>query len=149
MRRDAFAKAGVLASERLRGVDLRHLRLYAGWAVAVAILVAYLALAAQVTQVSYELARLQNQQAALQAEQGQLRLREADLHTPAQVEQDAQAAGLQRQAPRGYATYQGTGVDLAAPIGQPAPVDRPLWQDAVASLLGAVGGSRDVLAGDR
>lgn len=149
MRRDAFAKATVLAGERLKGVDLRHLRLYAGWAVAVAILVTYLALTAQVTQASYELARLQNQQAALQAEQGQLRLREADLHTPAQVEQDARAAGLQRQAPRGFATYQATGVDLAAPIGQPATVDRPLWQDAVASLLGAVGGTRDVLAGDR
>ena len=149
MRRDALERASALAGARLRAVDIRHLRLYAGWALAVAVLVAYLALTAQVTQASYDLARLQNRQAELQAEQGQLRLREADLHTPAQVEHDAAQAGLQRQPPRGFATYQGTGVDLAAPIGQPAPTDRPLWEQAVAVVLGAVGGSRDALAGDR
>lgn len=150
MRHDAIERAGFIAADRLRAADSQHLRLYFGVAVVVAVLVSYLVLAAQVTQTSYELARLQNKQAELQAEQGQLRLQEADLHTPAQVEHDAQQAGLQRQPPRGYAGYQASAINIDAPIGQPpSDTDHPLWQDAVASIAGAIGGTRDVFAGDR
>jgi hypothetical protein len=39
-------------------------------------------------------------------------------------------------------------IDLQAPTGAAPVDDQPLWQRAVASLLGAVSGSRDVLAGD-
>ena len=147
--RDVIERAGVRAADRLRAADTRHLRLYFGVAVLVTVLVSYLVIAAHVTQTSYELARLQNRQAELQAEQGQLRLQEADVHTPAQVEHDAQQAGLQRQAPKGYATYQASAINIDAPIGPGSSTDHPLWQDAVASIAGAIGGTRDVFAGDR
>lgn len=149
MRRDVFERASAVAVTRLRAADARHLRVYLTVAAAVAVLVCYLALSAQVTQTSYELARLQNRQAALQAEQGQLRLREADVHTPAQVERDARQSGLQRQPPRGFVTYQASAISLDAPIGDGARVERPRWQEAVAGILGAVNGPRDVLASDR
>jgi hypothetical protein len=147
LHRDVIERAGVRAADRLRAADSRHLRLYLAVAVLVTVLVSYLVLATQVTQTSYELARLQNRQAELQAEQGQLRLLEADAHTPSQVEHDAQQAGLQRQPPRGYATYQGSAINIDAPIGPAPTTNHPLWQDAVASLAGAVGGTRDVFAG--
>ncbi len=150
MRRDAIERAGLLAADRLRAAGDRHFRAYMGMAMVITALVSYLVLAAQVTQTSYELARLQNQQTELLAEQGQLRLQEADAHTPAEVEHDAKQAGLQRQAPRGYATLQASAINLDAAIGPPADAaEHPLWQDAVASILGAAGGTRDVFAGDR
>lgn len=150
MRRDAFERAGLAAAGRLRTASRGHLRAYLGVAVLVGVLVSYLVLAAQVTQTSYELARLQNRQSELVAEQGQLRLQEADAHTPAQVEHDAQQAGLQRRPPRGFAAYQASAINIDAPIGPVASsTDHPLWQDAVASLAGALGGTRDVFAGDR
>ena len=149
MRRDAFERVGQVAAARLGAAEARHLRVYLGVGVAVAVLVAYLVLSAQVTQTSYELARLQNRQAALQAEQSQLRLHEADVHTPAQVERDAQQSGLQRQPPRGFVAYQATGLNLDASIGAPARADRPRWEEAIASIAGTFAGTRDVLAGDR
>lgn len=149
MRRDAIERVSAGAADRLRSADTRHLRLYFGVALVVTVLVSYLVIAAHVTQTSYELARLQNRQAELQAEQGQLRLQEADAHTPAQVEHDAQSAGLQRQPPKGYATYQASAINLDAPIGPNGSTEHPLWQDAVATIAGALGGTRDVFAGDR
>ncbi len=140
-------QAGVATAARLR--TSRHVRLYAGVVLVVTLLVAYLVVAAQVTQASYELARLQNRQAELLAEQAQLRYQEADLHTPAQVERDAQQAGLQRRSPAGYPAYQASAIALDAPIGQP-PADRsPTWQRALASLIGTVSGIRDAAAGER
>jgi uncharacterized protein YfaA (DUF2138 family) len=138
--------AGVRAADQLRASP--HLRLYLGVATLVTVLVAYVVVGSQVTQTSYELARLQNQQAALQAEQGQLRYAEANLRTPAQVQHDAQSAGLQQVPPTKYVGFQPVAIDLQAPTGAGPVDDQPLWQRAVAGLLGAMSGSRDVLAGD-
>ena len=50
--------------------------------------------------------------------------------------------------PTKYVGYQPVAIDLQAPTGS-APVDQqPRWQQAVASVLSAVSGTRDVLAGD-
>ncbi len=150
MRTDAFERTRLAAAGRIRSAGRGHLRAYLAVTALVVVLVSYLVLAAQVTQTSYELARLQNRQSELVAAQGQLRLQEADAHTPAQVEHDAQQAGLQRQAPRGYAAYQASAINVDAPIGPAGgATDHPLWQDAVASIAGAIGGTRDVFAGDR
>ncbi|HEY8643414.1 MAG TPA: hypothetical protein VIO84_11695 [Candidatus Dormibacteraeota bacterium] len=146
MRRDLVEMASLRAADRLRASP--HLRLYLSVATLVTVLVAYVVVGSQVTQTSYELARLQNQQAALQAEQGQLRYAEANLRTPAQVQHDAQSAGLQQVPPTKYVGFQPVAIDLQAPTGAAPVDDQPLWQRAVASLLGAVSGSRDVLAGD-
>lgn len=146
VRRDLVELAGVRAADRLRASP--HLRLYLGVATLVTVLVAYVVVGSQVTQTSYELARLQNQQAALQAEQGQLRYSEANLRTPAQVQHDAQSGGLQQVPPTKYVGYQPVAIDLQAATGAGPVDDQPLWQRAVAGLLGAVSGSRDVLAGD-
>jgi len=146
VRRDLVELASVRAADRLRASP--HLRLYLVVATFVTVLVAYVVVGSQVTQTSYELARLQNQQAQLQAEQGQLRYQEADIRTPAQIQHDAQAAGLRQVPPTKYVGYQPVAIDLQAPTGS-GPVDQqPRWQQAVASVLGAVSGTRDVLAGD-
>jgi len=146
VRRDLVGLAGVRAADSLRASP--HLRLYLAVATLVAVLIAYVVVASQVTQTSYELARLQNKQAELQAEQGQLRYQEADLRTPAQIQHDAQSAGLSQVPPTKYVGYQPVAIDLQAPTGAEPVDDQPLWQRAVASVLGAVSGSRDVLAGD-
>jgi cell division protein FtsL len=146
VRRDLVEMAGVRAADRLRASP--HLRLYLGVLTLMTVLVAYVVVASQVTQTSYELARLQNRQAELQAEQGQLRYQEANLRTPAQVQHDAQSAGLQQVPPTKYVGYQPVAIDLQAPTGAGPVDDQPLWQRAVASVLGALSGSRDVLAGD-
>jgi cell division protein FtsL len=146
VRRDLVEMAGVRAADRLRASA--HLRLYLGVATLVTVLVAYVVVGSQVTQTSYELARLQNRQAELQAEQGQLRYQEANLRTPAQVQHDAQSAGLQQVPPTKYVGYQPVAIDLQASTGAGPVDDQPVWQQAVAGLLGAMSGSRDVLAGD-
>ena len=146
MRRDLVGMAGVRAADRLRASA--HLRLYLGVATLVTVLIAYVVVGSQVTQTSYELARLQNRQAELQAEQGQLRYQEANLRTPAQVQHDASSAGLQQVPPTKYVGFQPVAIDLQAPTGAGPVDDQPVWQQAVAGLLGAMSGSRDVLAGD-
>jgi len=146
VRRDLVELAGVRAADRLRASP--HLRLYLVVATFVTVLVAYVVVASQVTQTSYELARLQNAQSELQAEQGQLRYQEADMRTPAQIQHDAQAAGLRQMPPTKYVGYQPVAIDLQVPTGAGPIDDQPLWQQAMASVLGAVTGSRDVLAGD-
>jgi hypothetical protein len=126
-----------------------QLRSYLAVAGGVLVLVAYLLLAAQVTQTSYDLARLQNRQAELQSEQAQLRLQAADVRTPAQVEHDATSAGMVRRPAAGYPAYQPVAINLDAPTGAPAADSEPVWQRAVASLIGSVSNSREVLASDR
>lgn len=147
MRRELVDRAGTVAAARLRAS--KHARLYCGVAFGVAVLVAYLVLAAQVTQTSYQLAQLQNQQAQLLAEQAQLQYAEADLHTPAEVDHAAQQAGLRQKTASGYLGGQVAAIDLEAPIG-PAPADSvPRWERAVAAILGGVTGTKDVLASTR
>jgi hypothetical protein len=105
--------------------------------------IAYLVVAAQATQSSYELSRLKDQNAQLRAEQDQLRYSMAAQHTPARVEQEAAAAGLQRSNQLKYVSYQPVVVDLSAPLGPDRPVQGPLWKQAIAAVFG---GARDVLA---
>lgn len=118
-------------------------RVYAAAAVVLLLAVAYLVVAAQATQSSYELSRLKDQNGQLQAEQDQLRYNLAATHTPARVEQSAAAAGLQRSNQPRYVRYQPVAVDLNAPTGPERPDEGPLWQRALAAVFG---GARDVLA---
>lgn len=140
---------GIRAVSSVSGRSPRQLGTYAAVVGVVAVALAYLALSAQVTETSYDLARLQNRQTELQADQAQLRYREASLHTPAQVERDAQAGGLDRQPASRYLPYQAVAIDLGAPIGDAAPDTSPAWQRAVAGLIGTVAGTHDVLAAER
>ena len=96
--------ASATAVERLRLNSFGHAYLGAG-AVLIAVLF-YLGLAAQITQASYDIARLQDQQRQLIAEQDQLRYQEVTLHAPAQVQQQAAQSGMQRVVPSGYVTGQ-------------------------------------------
>jgi cell division protein FtsL len=147
MRQELVELAGTAAATRLR--SWKHARLYVGVAVGVALAVAYLFLAAQVTQTSYQLAQLQNQQAQLMAEQAQLQYGEADLRTPAQVDRAAQQAGLRQRTATGYVGGQVAAIDLGAPIGQQPADSQPLWEKAVAAVFGTVTGTKDVLASER
>jgi cell division protein FtsL len=118
-------------------------RVYAAAAVVLLLAIAYLVVAAQATQYSYELSKLKDQNAQLRAEQDQLRYTMAAQHTPARVEQEAAAAGLQRSNQLKYVSNQPVAIDLGAPLG-PEPSQRdPLWQQALAAVFG---GARDVLA---
>jgi len=136
--------ASATAAERLRLNAFGHAYLLIG-AVVVAILV-YLVLAAQVTQSSYQIGQLQDQQRQLIAEQDQLRYQEVTLHAPAQVQQQANQSGMQRVAPATYVAGQPVAIDLTAPIGA-SPVDQtPLWLRAVALVFNTAGGPKDVMA---
>jgi hypothetical protein len=106
----------------------------------------YLGLAAQITQSSYDIARLQGQQSQLIAEQDQLRYQEVTLHAPAQVQQQAAQSGMQRVVPTGYVAGRQVAIDLTAPVGASAGDATPLWARAVAAVINTVGGTRDVLA---
>ena len=139
------AAAGAL-SEKLR-VDVFG-RLYAVAGTVLALLILYVSLAAHLTQTSYEITRLQAQQADLLARQEQLRYTEANLQAPGQVEHDAALAGMQRGTASKYVRYQPVAVDLTARPGDPAPDRTPLWQKGVAALLNGVAGTRDALAFD-
>src|SRR5205807_7874953 len=92
--------ASAAASERLRLNAFGHAYLGVG-AVVIGILF-YLAIAAQITQSSYDITRLQDQQRQLIAEQDQLRYQEVTLHAPVQVQQQAKQSGMQRVAPTTY-----------------------------------------------
>jgi hypothetical protein len=136
--------ASAVAAERLRLNAFGHAYLGAGAAFICVLF--YLALAAQVTQASYDITRLQDQQRQLIAEQDQLRYQEVTLHAPAQVQQQAAQSGMQRSTPNGYVQAQPVAIDLQAPAGATAGDQTPLWERALAALLNRVGGTRDVLA---
>src|SRR5947209_7447098 len=136
--------ASSVAAERLHLNSFGHAYMWFGAAL-IAVLF-YLALAAQVTQSSYDIARLQDQQRQLIAEQDQLRYQEVTLHAPAQVQQQANQSGMQRVAPATYVAGQPVAIDLNAPIGA-SPVDQtPLWLRAVALVFNTAGGPKDVMA---
>jgi hypothetical protein len=139
--------ASSTAAERLRLNSFGHAYLGVG-AVLIAVLF-YLALAAQITQNSYDITRLQDQQRQLIAEQDQLRYQEVTLHAPAQVQQQAAQSGMQRVVPSGYVTGQPVALDLTAPVGANANDSTPLWVRAVAAVVNTVGVTRDVLAASR
>ena len=136
--------ASAVAQERLRVNVFGHAYLGVG-AVLIAVLF-YLAIAAQITQASYDISRLQDQQRQLLAEQDQLRYQEVTLHAPAQVQQHAAQSGMQRVVPSSYVQGQQVAVDLTAPVGASATDVTPLWQRAVVALLNQVAGTRDVMA---
>jgi hypothetical protein len=132
--------ATTAAAQRLR-LSL-FARAYAVAAVLLALAIAYLVVAAQATQNAYVLSQLKDQNARLQAEQQSLRYQSASLHGPAQTAQEASATGMQRTASYVTVTSQPAALDLQKPIGPPAPEDSPVWQRAVAALVG----SRDAAA---
>ena len=136
--------ASSVAREKLRLNSFGHAYLALG-AVLIVVLF-YLAIAAQITQASYDISRLGDQQRQLIAEQDQLRYQEVTLHAPAQVQQQAAKSGMQRVLPSSYVTGQTVAIDLAAPVGAQPDVTTPLWLRAVALVLNTVGGTRDVMA---
>jgi len=136
--------ASIAASERLRISTFGHA--YVGLGLVLVGILFYLALAAQVTQASYDITRLQDQQRQLIAEQDQLRYQEATLHAPAQVEQQAVQSGMQRTVPVTYVAGQPIAIDLQAPIGAPPTDSTPLWARALAALVNRLGVARDAMA---
>jgi hypothetical protein len=136
--------AGSEAARRLRLTGFGNA--YLGLGGIVIVVLFYLALAAQITQSSYDIARLQDQQRQLIAEQDQLRYQEVTLHAPAQVQQQAAQSGMQRVAPVTYVAGRQVAIDLAAPVGASAGDTTPLWMRAVAAIVNTVGGTRDVMA---
>ena len=136
--------ASAVAAERLHVSVFGHA--YVGVGAVVIALLFYLALAAQITQASYDISRLQEQQRQLIAEQDQLRYQEVTLHAPAQVQQQAAKSGMQRVVPSSYVAGQAVAIDLAAPVGDSPTDTTPLWLRAVAAVVNTVGGTRDVMA---
>lgn len=126
--------AGGVTAERLGLPSMA--RVYAAGAGLLVLVVAYLAIGTQATQTSYDLDRLKDQNVQLAAEQDDLRAQDARMHTQAGVAQAAAAAGLQHNNSPGYVGYQPVALDLGAPIGPARPVDTPLWQRALAALVG-------------
>ena len=139
--------AGSVAADRLHLNAFGHAYLGLG-AVLICVLF-YLALAAQITQASYDITKLQDQQRLLLAEQDQLRYQEVTLHAPAQVQQQAAQSGMQRAAPSTYVVGQPVAINLAAPVGAPANESTPLWQRMMAAVVNKLGGTRDVMAATR
>jgi hypothetical protein len=139
--------ASSVAADRLHLNSYGHAYLWFGAAL-IGVLF-YLALAAQVTQSSYDITRLQDQQRQLVAEQDQLRYQEVTLHAPAQVQQQAAKSGMQRAAPSAYVPAQQVAIDLQAPAGAAGTDATPLWERYLAALFNKVGGTRDVMAAGR
>jgi len=136
--------ASTVAAERLRLNMFGHA--YVGVGALVIAILFYLALAAQITQSSYDISRLQDQQRQLIAEQDQLRYQEVTLHAPAQVQQQAAQSGMQRLVPSNFVVGPPVAIDLTAPLGGSPADTTPLWMRAVATVVNAVGGTRDVMA---
>jgi hypothetical protein len=111
------------------------------------LVIAYLLVGTQATQTSYEVDALRDRNAQLRADQGQLRYQDERMHTQARIAESATGAGLQHGNQPRYAGYQPVAIDLAAPIGPERPADTPLWQRAVAALIG--GSARDAQAAGR
>ena len=139
--------ASAAAAERLRLNAFGHA--YLGLGAVLICVHFYLALAAQITQSSYDITRLEDQQRQILAEQDQLRLQEVTLHAPAQVQQQAAQSGMQRAAPASYVAGQAVAIDLQAPVGAGASDSSPLWQKMMAAIIDKVGVSRDVMAAGR
>src|SRR5881296_340517 len=129
--------ATAVATERLRLNVFGHAYMAVGAFVIVVLF--YLAIAAQITQASYDIARLQ-------AQQHQLRYQEVTLHAPAQVQQQAQQSGMQRVVPSSYVQGTQVAVDLTAPVGAQPADTTPLWLRAVAVVVNTVGGTQNVQA---
>jgi len=127
--------ASSTAAERLHLNAFGHAYLGLG-AVLIAVLF-YLALAAQITASSYDIARLQDQ----------LRYQEVTQHAPAEVQQTAERSGMQRTNPRKFVSTQLVAIDLQAPIGAPPTDSSPLWQRMVAAVVNGV--SHNVMAATR
>jgi len=136
--------ATAVAAERLRLNVFGHAYMAVGAFVIVVLF--YLAIAAQITQASYDIARLQDQQRQLVAEQDQLRYQEVTLHAPAQVQQQAQQSGMQRVVPSSYIQGTQVAIDLTAPVGAQPADTTPLWLRAVATVVNTVGGTQNVQA---
>ena len=136
--------ASAAAAERLHLSGLSHA--YFALAGVVVVVLFYLALAGQITQASYEIAGLQDQQRQLIAEQDQLRYQEVTLHAPAQVQQQAAQSGMQRVLPTRFVTGRPVAIDLGASIGASPQDDTPLWMKAVAAVVNTAGNTRDVMA---
>ncbi len=109
----------------------------------------YLALAAQITQSSYDIARLQDQQRQLLAEQDQLQYQEVTQHAPASVQRSAVQSGMARTTPNKFVNSHAVAINLAAPIGAPPTDSTPLWQRMVAAVVDRVVGAHDVMAATR
>jgi hypothetical protein len=135
---------GSAAAERLRLNLFGHA--YVVVLAGVIVLLFYLAIAAQITQASYDIARLQDQQRQLIAEQDQLRYQEATAHAPAQVQKHAAESGMTRVLPSRYVAGQQVAIDLTAPVGASPADTTPLWMQAMALVLNTVGQTRDVMA---
>jgi len=129
------------ASQRLRFDALGHAYLAAG--AALIGLMFYLAVAAQITQSSYEISQLQDQQRQLIAQQDQLISQEVTLKSPAQLQQHAAQNGMQRVVLGKILTGPPVAIDLTVPDGAPASDSTPLWARMVASALNTVTGTRD------
>jgi hypothetical protein len=139
--------ASSAAADRLHLNAFGHA--YLGLGAVLICLLFYLALAAHITQSSYDIARLQDQQRQLLAEQDQLRYQEVTQHAPAQVQQSATQSGMERTAPTKYVPSQPVAIDLQAPIGAPPSDSSPLWQRMVAAVVNRVVGAHDVMAATR
>src|SRR5260370_12637104 len=136
--------ASTTAAERLHLSSFGHAYLGLG-AVLIAVLF-YLALAAQITQSSSDIARLQAQQSQLVAEQDQLRYQEGTLHAPAQVQQQAAQSGMQRIVPSSYVQGNHVAIDLTSPIGDSPTGTTPPWLRAAPLAVNPVGRTTDVHA---
>jgi hypothetical protein len=139
--------ASTVAADRLHLNAFGHA--YIGLGAAVICVLFYLAVAAQITQSSYEIARLQDQQRQLLSEQDQLRYQEVTQHAPASVQQAAAQSGMERTSPSKFVTTQPVAIDLQAPIGASPTDTSPLWQRMVAAVVTRVVGAHDVMASTR
>jgi hypothetical protein len=139
--------ASTAAAERLHLNAFGHA--YLGLGAVVICVLFYLALAAQITQSSYDIARLQDQQRLLLAEQDQLRYQEVTQHAPAQVQKAADHSGMERTTPTKYVSSRAVAIDLQAPIGAPPTDATPIWQRMVAAVVDRVVGPHDVMAATR
>jgi outer membrane murein-binding lipoprotein Lpp len=99
----------------------------------------YLVVDAQATQVSFQLGQLRARNAQLQAEQDQLRYQSAQAQTPSQVAQEAAALGMRQGASTTYVPYHPVRVDLGAPIGPSRPRLVPLWRRLWDRIFGSGG----------
>jgi hypothetical protein len=136
--------AGSVAAERLRLNVFGHA--YVVVLAGVIVVLFYLAIAAQITQSSYDIAHLEDRQRQLIAEQDQLRYQEVAAHAPAQVQQHAAQSGMQRILPTRYVAGQQLAIDLTAPVGASPTDTTPLWMRAMALVLNTVGQTREVMA---
>jgi hypothetical protein len=135
------------------GVNVERLNLssygrtYAAAAGLLVLVIGYLLVGTQVTQTSYELDSLKDRNTQLVADQGELRAQDARIHTEAGVAQSAASAGLQRGAVARYVGYQPAALDLQAPIGPVRQDDTPLWQRALAFLVGGTAREAEAAGG--